>query len=189
MTKKEQIIQTAEDLFLHFGFKRLTISEICDKSGISRKTFYSYFGSKDDLVQQIVEAFMENAFNLFENILNDNTLTFAEKLEKSILMKYDMGKKWSFAFFSDLLSDEKISVYYHSLTGRSASMVRQMLESAQKNEEIDPDLNIDYIIWLLKKQSEHLNDKELLRFFTDIEDMIRQMTRVFVYGISTPPKA
>lgn len=188
MTKKEQIIQTAEDLFFHFGFRRLTIQEICEKAQVSRKTFYTYFKGKDDLVREIVEAFMEKAFDAFEMILNDNTLNFAEKLEKSILMKHEMGKKWSFAFFSDLLSDEKISAYYHSLIGRSAAMLHDMLESAQKNKEIDPNLNVNYIIWMLEKQSEHLNDKELLRFFTDIEDMIRQMTQVFVYGISAPPK-
>lgn len=188
MTKKEQIIQTAEDLFFHFGFKRLTISEICDKSGISRKTFYSYFENKDDLVHHIVKAFMENSFEVFELILDDDSLTFEEKLEKSILIKYELGKKWSIAFFSDLLSDEKISVYYQSLIGRSASMLRDMLKSAQENNEINPDLNIEYIIWMLRKQSEHLDDKELLRFFADIEDMVRQMTQVFVYGIFSPPK-
>ncbi len=188
MTKKEQIIQTAEDLFFHFGFKRLTIKEICDKSKVSRKTFYSYFENKDELVYLIVKTFIENAFEAYEVIQQDDTLSFAEKLERSILLKYEFGEKWSFAFFSDLLSDEKMSAYYQSLFARSASMLRRMLQEAQENKEIDPNLNIDYLIWMLQKQSEHLDDKELLRFFTDIEDMIRQMTQVFVYGISTPPK-
>ena len=46
--KREQILKTGKELFWKFGFKRVTIEEICKEAGISKMTYYKYFTNKMD---------------------------------------------------------------------------------------------------------------------------------------------
>lgn len=48
---KDHIIQTAADLFLNLGFKSVTMDDIANKLGISKKTIYSHFSTKTKLVE------------------------------------------------------------------------------------------------------------------------------------------
>ena len=44
--KKEQILKTGKELFWKYGFKLVTIEEICKEAGVSKMTYYKYFTNK-----------------------------------------------------------------------------------------------------------------------------------------------
>jgi len=48
---KEKILIGATDLFLNYGFKSVTMDDIANKLGISKKTIYQHFGNKTKLVE------------------------------------------------------------------------------------------------------------------------------------------
>lgn len=52
---KEKILQGAEDLFMKYGFKSVTMDDVSRELGVSKKTLYQYFEDKNDLVNQCVE--------------------------------------------------------------------------------------------------------------------------------------
>ena len=58
---KEKILQKAIDLFINFGFKSVTMDDIASEMHISKKTIYSHFSNKT----QLVEA---TTFQVFETI-------------------------------------------------------------------------------------------------------------------------
>ena len=43
---KEKILDTATDLFLTLGFKSVTMDDLADRMGISKKTIYTHFKNK-----------------------------------------------------------------------------------------------------------------------------------------------
>lgn len=51
---KTQIVNKAADMFLSHGFKSVTMDEIAEEMGISKKTIYEHFSSKSDLVNAAV---------------------------------------------------------------------------------------------------------------------------------------
>jgi len=57
---KEKIIIKANDLFLNLGFKSLTMDDIANEMGISKKTIYKYFKNKEILVDNCVTYLHEN---------------------------------------------------------------------------------------------------------------------------------
>ena len=52
--KKLQIVETAKDLFMRYGIRRVTIDEICRTAGASKMTFYKYFSNKIALLKEIL---------------------------------------------------------------------------------------------------------------------------------------
>ena len=51
---KENIITKASELFLTLGFKSVTMDDIANEMGISKKTIYKYFNNKEILVDNCV---------------------------------------------------------------------------------------------------------------------------------------
>lgn len=58
---KENIIHKAAELFLNLGFKSVTMDDIAQEMGISKKTIYVHFANKTKLVEAVT-------FELFETI-------------------------------------------------------------------------------------------------------------------------
>lgn len=54
--QRAHIIKTAGELFFHLGIRSVSIDDICRELGMSKKTFYVYFASKDELIEQLLSA-------------------------------------------------------------------------------------------------------------------------------------
>lgn len=48
---KDKILNNAADLFLSYGFKSVTMDDIANEIGVSKKTIYQHFATKTKLVQ------------------------------------------------------------------------------------------------------------------------------------------
>jgi AcrR family transcriptional regulator len=56
---KEAIIDKSCELFLTLGFKSVTMDEIANAMGVSKKTIYKYFSNKTDLVTEVTNTMFE----------------------------------------------------------------------------------------------------------------------------------
>ena len=54
--QRAHIIKTAGELFFRLGIRSVSIDDICRELGMSKKTFYVYFASKDELIEQMLQA-------------------------------------------------------------------------------------------------------------------------------------
>lgn len=83
-TKKEQtrlrIIQAATRLYLERGFEKTTADQIAEASGISRRTFFRYFPTKESVVFPHQEARLRQFKRLLSKYKADNTPFAAAKL-------------------------------------------------------------------------------------------------------------
>ena len=60
--KKQQFVRseiwnTAVDLFAQHGYDRTTIDDIATAAGVSRRTFFRYFASKEDVMVQATDTY------------------------------------------------------------------------------------------------------------------------------------
>jgi AcrR family transcriptional regulator len=56
---KDEIIHRATELFLNYGFKSVTMDDIAHELGISKKTIYSHFKNKGELVDATTMSLFE----------------------------------------------------------------------------------------------------------------------------------
>lgn len=62
---RDEVMRQAWDLFGEQGFEATTIDQIATAAGMSRRTFFRYFRSKDELLlERLVEAGSQVAFEL-----------------------------------------------------------------------------------------------------------------------------
>ena len=55
-TSAERILSTALDLFAVKGYDATSVREICEAAGITKPTLYHFFGSKDGVLQALVQT-------------------------------------------------------------------------------------------------------------------------------------
>jgi AcrR family transcriptional regulator len=80
---RERIIAAASERFFEEGFSRVTVEEIAAGLGISKKTFYKHFTSKDELLLLVTERLLEGIHGQFRSIVGGDAL-FLEKLDALI---------------------------------------------------------------------------------------------------------
>ena len=51
---KEKIRQQAISLFKENGYENVTVLQICKAAGITKRTFYYHFSSKDEIIHGIL---------------------------------------------------------------------------------------------------------------------------------------
>ena len=56
---KEEIVKRALNDFIQYGFKTFTMDDLANKMGMSKKTLYEYFPSKNDLVETTLDYVLE----------------------------------------------------------------------------------------------------------------------------------
>lgn len=65
---KEKIIKTALEHFIQYGFKTFTMDDLAKELGISKKTLYEHFATKNILVEACLDSFIDTmkAFDFTE---------------------------------------------------------------------------------------------------------------------------
>lgn len=78
--RKNEIIQTAQRLFIEKGFAETKISDIVKSIGVSQGIFYYYFNSKNAVIDKIIDRYIKKIINCALEIIKDTTLSGVEKL-------------------------------------------------------------------------------------------------------------
>ncbi|HLU84420.1 MAG TPA: TetR/AcrR family transcriptional regulator [Vicingaceae bacterium] len=68
--KHIELLANCAQLFMKYGIKSLTMDDIANHLGISKKTLYLYVSDKKDLVKQVVELEIEHEECMLDEIVN-----------------------------------------------------------------------------------------------------------------------
>ena len=77
--RRNEILDTAQDFFSEKGYGATSISDIIQSAGIAKGTFYHYFKSKEDLLDQLVQRFTINIEDKLNGIIHNKSLSAIEK--------------------------------------------------------------------------------------------------------------
>ena len=93
---KEKIIKKAEELFLTLGFKSITMDDIANAMGISKKTIYTHFANKTELVEVVTFEALDQIHQGIDKIKETSTNPIEELYEvKMFVMTYLKNEKVS----------------------------------------------------------------------------------------------
>ena len=93
---KSKICNKAQEMFLELGFKSVTMDDIANAMGISKKTIYVHFSNKIELIQEATFNMFDEISNKIESIRVTANNPIVELYEvKLFLMRYLKGEKVS----------------------------------------------------------------------------------------------
>ena len=78
--KKEFILDTAEKMFVEQGFDQTSIAQILDAAQIAKGTLYYYFTSKEEIMDAIIERWIERSFEQVRIWVEQKQLPILERL-------------------------------------------------------------------------------------------------------------
>jgi AcrR family transcriptional regulator len=79
-TTQAQIIQAADDLFYGEGIRSASMDAIAERAGVTKRTLYYHFRSKDDLIAAYLQARDEPTLRRYEVWLDATRGTLAEQI-------------------------------------------------------------------------------------------------------------
>jgi len=86
---KDKIIHKATELFLNLGFKSVTMDDLANAMGISKKTIYSHFRNKTELVEATTMVTSQYIIRGIEEImaLGKNPIEELYEIKKFIMLE------------------------------------------------------------------------------------------------------
>lgn len=85
---KDKILHKATDMFLNYGFKSITMDDIANKMGISKKTIYAHFENKTKLVEECTDNLFQVISSGIDQIcaLEKNPINELYEIKKFVMM-------------------------------------------------------------------------------------------------------
>lgn len=142
---KEEIVKRTLNDFMQYGFKTFTMDDLANKMGMSKKTLYEHFPSKQDLVDACLDYALEMSCT--------NVTTFVQGEGSVIENVYRNQKKVQEVF--NINSDRPIwelQKYYPKTYERMESefaksdalFIDKLLEKGWKEGLFRKDINVDF---------------------------------------------
>ena len=150
MEPKERILDLAKDRFFKMGFNKVTLDELSSDLGISKKTMYKYFPSKDELVKTIVWMMLKRIEKEVHRI-SDQDKPFVHRLAELVLYIGKTIGRLSKSFQQDMkrfapkIWAEAEKYRQEHVVDKVAQMIRQ----AKKEKVFRNDINDEVIVMML----------------------------------------
>jgi AcrR family transcriptional regulator len=187
MELRERIIERTTILFFRNGIKSMTMSDIANEVGISKRTLYEIFRDKEDLLESCINEHKKRAdreiavlINNSENVIDTLMRVYAKQLNNM----WNVGRS--------IVHDMK--KYHRELYNRIECRQREdmyifipLFDKGVEQGLIRNDTPFEILMWLLKRQFRFLLEDEIIP--TDkysLDEFIRAIILNFTRGISTP---
>ena len=183
--KRRQLVLSAKELFWKYGFKKVSIEEVCREAGVSKMTFYKHFANKTELVRFMLSFIIEESLDRFYKIM-ESDIPFTEKVKKQVELKREGIQGMSELFLEDWMNsdDPELIAYRQDMTGKSTAQIMEFYQKAQARGEIRKDIKLEFILYFINHMFLMIEDKNLKALYETPEDMIMELLNFFFYGIS-----
>ncbi len=184
---KEKIIDKATELFLSIGFKSVTMDDLAQSMGISKKTIYQYFENKNQLISSCTESFQKKITKTFKDLRKNTSNPIIELFQ----IKKEVMKILGNTETAPQFQLQKFYPEIHAeIKNRELDLVRDTIQESLKNG-VDSgyfrkDINIDFITRIYINGMRGVRDIDLFPLTEfKIEEVLEDFIEYHIRAIST----
>jgi AcrR family transcriptional regulator len=163
--QKLHIIKTAGDMFFRLGIRSVSIDDICREMGMSKKTFYVYFESKDELVAQLLQSNINYMAGKMEELLrlHDFTKLISVFLKRQEAEKNDVRRVPQLVFDLKKYYPRQFEEFQHNCFETQKRYIMRYLEQGREQGLVRTNLDIELTAVLFAKiHSDAIRDLEVI---------------------------
>lgn len=185
--RKNEIIDTAQNLFMTKGYSACSVAEIIDAIGIAKGTFYHYFKSKEEVLDAIVDKGTDMIVNRIYKVLHDDSLTYIDKIVGSLFsmqIEDTMGNE----ILDELHKAENSLMHQKSIymiVNRVSPLLEELIIQGNKDGVFNCKHPSQYLKIILSSSVTLLDDgifpmtkEEKIEIFSSIVDLLEQVLGV-----------
>lgn len=141
-----RIKQKAHELFMQFGLRSVSMDDIANSLGISKKTIYQFYADKDELVDAVVESEFKKNKNLCE-FDRMNSVNAVHEIFMAMDMLADMFRSMNPSFIFDMQKyHPKAFAKFNQYKNDSLfNIVRSNILRGMKEQLFREDIDVDII--------------------------------------------
>ena len=185
---KEKILQKATDMFLNFGFKSVTMDDLANEMGISKKTIYIHYQNKTELVEESTSYLFDTISKGIDHICS---------LDKNPIKELYEIKKFAMLHLKDEKSSPQYQLqkYYpkihESIKQRQFEVMREcVLDNVKRGVSLGiyrENLNIDFVSRIYFSGVTSIKDHRLFPIETfPVTELMDNYLEYHLRGIVTP---
>lgn len=190
MEATQTILTKASELFCRYGIKSVSIDDICHELGMSKKTFYQHYSTKDELVDAILELnlatteqhlgeYMDGKeFGELINLYSEYNRTTKNDVRRIPALVYDLQKYYPAQFASFQMKAFE--------TQKKHLII--LLTHGIEEGYVRPDLEVEMTaVFFAKVHNDSIRDMDILsERGINVLHMGRIALEILVRGILTP---
>lgn len=186
MITKEELLKYSITKFTQFGSKHVTLDDLAKELGISKKTIYTFFDNKEDLVTCSLESLLNEYKEDINRLINSN----GKDPILCVIFIYQRGFEYlkyfkpSFLFGLEKYYPKANVLFIDFIEELSNNIVYNLLNQAQKEGAIRSEVNIDLIVKIYFYRIDNLAFKKhnLFEFYSK-EDLLKHLVVYNLQGI------
>ena len=148
MITKAELLKHAITKFTQCGSKHVILDELASALGISKKTIYSFFKNKEDLVTASLDSLLKEFREDIDGIVNSN----GKNPILCVILIYQRGFEYLkyfkpyFLFGLEKYYPKASTVFNNFVEELSNNIVYNLLKQAQEAGNIKEDVNLELIV-------------------------------------------
>jgi AcrR family transcriptional regulator len=186
--QQAQLLTRIENLFFRYGIKSITMDDVAAELGISKKTLYQWFESKDDLVVKVLEHHISR-----EKSNCMQAASGAKNALEEIFILMDANSQELANMKSNIINDlqkyhrnawEMMQKYHHEFT---INIIRENITRGRKEGLYREDFDINIVAKLHLAAVFNLFDPQLFPDGTLSKAVLfKEYMMHYLHGITTP---
>ncbi len=171
----------AQELFFKHGMIKTSIAEIAKKAQVSQVTIYNYFGSKDNLMREVLHQYMSRAIEAAEEILLEQ-VPFEQKIERLFSLKMDNYSPLSRVFLESIAWDDpSLQKFYKEIAETKAlPFMKRFIEQGKESGAIHPSITWEAGMAYISAVMTILTQPDFLK---SSDEYKMSVNRLFYYGL------
>ncbi len=148
--KIEKLKDAAIELMIQYGYKGTSISSIAKKAGVSVGYLYRHYQSKDELLEELIESYLEETKSQFENTLSKSE-SFYELIYLFVRGLFRLAKSdlLKLKFIITLIFDYDFSSLNEKKKQEQCALIEKIIEKKLDTEILNEDIVVEDVMTVL----------------------------------------
>ena len=193
--RKQQIIDTAKDMFINRGFQSTHIGQVCEHLDIARGTVYQYFSNKKEILYAILDSVAETIEDILDpddlkDFLkmkpdNETIVKFVDERISSCLSVISTEPIVIRLIYRDIIGiDEEVSDKVAEFLTKSINIIAREIEVLRDNgifkKEIEPSIAASMLVGAIMMIVYQYNKTK--KDYLD-KSVTKAMATVYLHGV------